>query len=386
MIQGSLKTMPLSDLVQWLAAAHKTGTLVVEGPNYTTRVIFRDGTIISSSSTDPRSYFGQFLLAYTQLTEEDLRRAFALQEKSRVRLRRNIYIKTLLGKILSDEGLLRESEIMRVLRIKSEETILNAFLWPDGSFRFLPDELPPEELIPIALEVQLVVNKGIQRSEEWRQIRAIIPSARATFRVQPERIPADLVLSALESRILLLLGQGKPIDEIMLELHLTEFAADRTVYDFFKQGFVELTNVLNESGSWLNAQAAYGSVENLIASGQKSYDIGQYEATIVATRQALREDPGADEARKLLEKSEREFSESFYTKLFDRGDVPHLNGSRDSLHGEFSAEEKFLLARINGVWDIDSLVKISPLKEVDTLAILKRLVDRNLVSMAHPGS
>ena len=44
-------------------------------------------------------------------------------------------------------------------------------------------------------------------------------------------------------------------------------------------------------------------------------------------------------------------------------------------------EEKFLIGRINGVWDVASLVKISPLKEVDTLAVVKKLLDRGLIGV-----
>ena len=48
-----------------------------------------------------------------------------------------------------------------------------------------------------------------------------------------------------------------------------------------------------------------------------------------------------------------------------------------------SPEETFLLARINGVWTIGGLVQISPLKEVDTLASIRKLQDRGLVAIRH---
>jgi len=159
-LSGSLNTMPLPDLLQWLDSAHKTGTLVLEGPDYSTTLYIKDGRVISSASKDPRSYFGQFLLAHTDLSEEDLRRGFDLQEKTRVYLGKNIYIKTMLGKILVEERILSEKDVRRVLRIKAEETIYPAFLWPHGSFRFLSDELPPEELVPLSLDVVEVLNRG----------------------------------------------------------------------------------------------------------------------------------------------------------------------------------------------------------------------------------
>src|SRR5262245_28152294 len=118
-LSGTLKTMPLSDLLQWVHTTRKTGTLMVEARDFVTRLYLKDGRIISSSSTDPRSYLGQFLLAHTSVTEDDLARAFERQEKTKVYLGKNIYVKTLLGKILLEEGVLSAEEVMRIVRIKT---------------------------------------------------------------------------------------------------------------------------------------------------------------------------------------------------------------------------------------------------------------------------
>ena len=53
-IAGNLKTMELSELLQWLSQAQKTGTLVCDNGQVEKRIFFRDGMIISSASTDPK--------------------------------------------------------------------------------------------------------------------------------------------------------------------------------------------------------------------------------------------------------------------------------------------------------------------------------------------
>ena len=45
--------MPLTDLLQWIGSARKTGTLAVRGARHTKRIYLKEGRIISSSSDDP---------------------------------------------------------------------------------------------------------------------------------------------------------------------------------------------------------------------------------------------------------------------------------------------------------------------------------------------
>src|SRR5678809_1530111 len=61
-LSGTLYTMPLTDLLQWLDSARKTGTLAVRGARHTKRIYLKEGRIISSSSDDPTEQLGQFLL------------------------------------------------------------------------------------------------------------------------------------------------------------------------------------------------------------------------------------------------------------------------------------------------------------------------------------
>ena len=57
-ITGNLKTMVLSELLQWLSLGLKSGTLLVEGRGIQKRIYFSEGRISSTSSSDPREYLG----------------------------------------------------------------------------------------------------------------------------------------------------------------------------------------------------------------------------------------------------------------------------------------------------------------------------------------
>ena len=55
-ITGNLKTMELSELLQWLSQSRKTGTLVIDNGKVEKRIFFEDGKVISAAASDPKEY------------------------------------------------------------------------------------------------------------------------------------------------------------------------------------------------------------------------------------------------------------------------------------------------------------------------------------------
>ncbi len=81
----------------------------------------------------------------------------------------------LLGKILSTIGAISEQDVHRMLRLKAEESIYDVFSWPEGDFRFLDQQLPTANMVPISIDVTGLVLEGMQRFDEWKRIREIDP-------------------------------------------------------------------------------------------------------------------------------------------------------------------------------------------------------------------
>src|SRR5450759_1770394 len=167
-ITGNLRTMQLSDLLQWLSMGQKTGTLLVHGSPGEKRIYFDQGRIISSSSTVEREYLGHFLVAHGYITEEELTRAMEVQEESKI----------LLGKILVMIGAISEEDLAVILRLKAAETIYDIFLWNEGAFAFVDGNLPQLPMVPISIDVTGLVMEGLRRFDEWSRIRTRIGSHR----------------------------------------------------------------------------------------------------------------------------------------------------------------------------------------------------------------
>ena len=77
---GTLETMNLAELLQWLANGQQTGTLIIDNGETVKKIYLRGGKILSSSSSDPKGLLGHYLVSKGVITEETLAKAIAVQE------------------------------------------------------------------------------------------------------------------------------------------------------------------------------------------------------------------------------------------------------------------------------------------------------------------
>ncbi|HYN43512.1 MAG TPA: DUF4388 domain-containing protein [Thermoanaerobaculia bacterium] len=229
-ITGNLRTMQLSELLQWLSMGQKTGTLAIRGGSGEKRVYFQNGRIISSSSTIEREYLGHFLVSYGYITEEELTKAMEVQEESKI----------LLGKILVMIGAIAEEDLVELIRIKACETIYDIFLWPEGAFHFIDGEIPQRPMIPIAIDVTGIVMEGLRRYDEWQRLKERIVSMRD--------IPSVVAQVAIESlgepqRIILRAIDGvRSLAEIAEATHNPDFPVAKLVFDLLESGHLDLSS------------------------------------------------------------------------------------------------------------------------------------------------
>lgn len=155
-IQGSLKTMPVPELLMWISSCQKTGTLEVASGDHTEQIAFDGGFLIYSASTDLEKTFGHILIARGMLSEAQHTQARQIREDQQIAL----------AKVLKDLHILPEDEIVRMLRKKAEAEIFTLFKSVKGEFRFLDDELPDIDLLPMRVDVARALLRITQQMDE----------------------------------------------------------------------------------------------------------------------------------------------------------------------------------------------------------------------------
>ena len=155
-IQGSLKTMPVPELLMWISQHEKTGTLEVATGNHLETIAFNGGTLIFSSSTNLARTFGHILISRGLLSEAQHAQARRIREDQRIAL----------AKVLKELQILPEDEIVRMLRKKAEAEIFDLFRSANGEFRFLDDQLPDLDLLPLRVDVAKALLHITQQLDE----------------------------------------------------------------------------------------------------------------------------------------------------------------------------------------------------------------------------
>jgi hypothetical protein len=363
-ITGNLKTMQLSELLQWLSLGLKTGTLLIEGHGVEKRIYFQNGRIYSSSSSDQREYLGHFLVSHGYITEEELKMAMEVQEESSI----------LLGKILVMINAISETDLLRLMRKKAEESIYDVFLWEEGDFEFVDGDLPDLKMVPLSLDVTGIIMEGLRRYDEWQRIRVAV----ADHSVVPQIVkPLNLeTLTEQEKLIVPYIDGQRSIEEIALQTHNAEFNVSRLVFE----GLRNETMAISEGRADARRVVAVGGgtvedeVDHFLQRGRarlKEDPQTAYRMFKVASDL----DPSDGRAAEAIREAEREIKSALQKDGVSGEKVPELAVPvSDLTERSFSPHEGFVLSRINGQWDVKSIMKISPIRELEVLMIFQKFL------------
>jgi tetratricopeptide (TPR) repeat protein len=357
--------MALPDVLQWIASGRKTGTLHVERRSVQKRIILREGNIFSSWSNDPRESLGQFLIRLRLVTEEQLFRALLGQEEKG----------RLLGSILVADGVLSEDDLRRALKAKAEETIYDLFLWPSGQFEFREGEFPENIHITFESLVTPVILEGIRRVDEWQRIRAVFPNLETTLRVNG---PPPAGTDPVEKQVLALAAAGKNLAEMSLELRRSEFEAAALVFDLYSRGLLAVGEVRAEN----SASDPVGAIQALLALAYQRLQEKRYEAALKAYEDVLAIDRLNQNAKKglIAAMEARQRERLVHAIAFDK--VPSLAVDFATLTKQnLDPHEGFVLSRVNGQWDVQSILKLCPMGEEEAMLIFARLLERKLIKL-----
>jgi hypothetical protein len=370
-LTGTLRTITFPDLLQLLSSGRKTGTLTLRNGEHVKQIFFKDGEIISSSSDDPAEYLGQFLLSQGRITEDQLKKALDIQARTGV----------LIGKILVMVGAVSEDDLNRMLTLKAEETIFGLFHWEEGTFSFEEGVLPAQQMITISLRVQDILLEGIKAYDDLQRIRKEFRSSRAILRRTAKPAPAEELADPLTRKVYERLDGKVSVPDLRLEYRCSELAICNALYALYQAGLVEVIG----AAAAAPAPTAAGSIQALVEKGEQLQREGQAGAAIDHFRRALSMFPSDPALRSRVERAESEFLEKAYRHLLPPHRIPVLRVKLEALVNEsLSPQEGFLVSRINGTWNLKSIISISPMREVDALRCMDRLRRSGIIELIDP--
>jgi uncharacterized protein DUF4388/tetratricopeptide repeat protein len=417
-VHGNLATMSLTEILQWLGNAGKTGTLSIERNKVVKRILVRDGRVIACASQEPADMLGHFLVSRGRISEETLRQALGLQESQR----------THLGRILVAMGALSEDDLRLLLEDKAQETIFGLFDWNDAEFRFAEGETADPNIFAVNMRVDDILLRGAQRWDEIQRFRTVFNDPGIVLRRTARMPPAEVFRNRMARRIFESINGERTVAEILLHAHGSEYLVTKFLFELHRAGVAEVAAVkpvdrestrppvatpateirspavpgpaaapvataprrravVEPVAPAVSAAAAAPSVvaEGDLEFARRLLNRGDFDSALEILDRAYKAQPGDESLRRLLAEAEASFVEKSYRHYLPPSKIVTLQRAAETLTAEqISPTEFFLLSRIDGTWDVKSIIQITPLREVDVLRTLKRMREKGLIELKDP--
>lgn len=364
--------MSVSDLLQFLAAARKSGTLKVARGAIVKEIILENGVIVGSRSNDPKELIGQVLLHYGKIGEDQLQAAMEIHRQSGDRL----------GNILSAQGIVSAADVVYALRMRTLDIIYDLFLWEEATFEFFEGEPLPSDVIRIQVEAQSVIMEGIYRIDEWSRYRAVIPSDRTFFELNPGWTKS-LDGSKEIREVLYHVEKRMTVAEICYNLHTSMFHASALLFDLIEKGVIAVAGeaAIPVAVETSPTRPSFSAAE-LVELARAEMQDGSLENALAKIRSVLELEPNNSDAQRLRQEAEALSVRQVYQDGLPPSAVPKLLKTVEQLEGEhLDPQEAFVLSRINGEWDIAAIISVCPFREADSLRMIKKLIDDGVVGV-----
>jgi hypothetical protein len=233
-LKGNLRDFTVTQLLNLINLARKTGTLIIEGPNETARVAFREGK-----------------LSFAQYGEEETGLAAILHRNKKIsqsqfgilRERTAQMTDKELGLLLINAGYLNQDDILNSLQTYFTDVVRRLFTWVEGFFRFeFEPNFPGDGKITVKIDLENLIIEGSRQLREWEQLQEEIPSLDMAlkFTDRPGTDLKNINLSIEEWRVVSYVNPKNTMNQIARTVKMNDLEIRRVVYSLLQAGLVEI--------------------------------------------------------------------------------------------------------------------------------------------------
>ncbi|MFZ5820249.1 MAG: DUF4388 domain-containing protein [Chloroflexota bacterium] len=229
-LRGNLRDFTITQLLNLVNLASKTGTLVVDGPNEQAYLSFRDGK-----------------LAFARIGQDDNRLATILHRANKLSVNQHRVLVERdgqmtdkeLGLLLINAGYVTQEDILLNLQQHFTDVVRRLYTWVEGFFRFEPEMLPPDDRISVRLDLENLIIEGSRQLREWEQLQDEIPSLEMALKFT-DRPLKNVNLSVEEWRVVSFINPKNTMQQIAQANKMNDLEVRRIVYGLLQAGLVEI--------------------------------------------------------------------------------------------------------------------------------------------------
>jgi len=232
-LKGNLRDFTITQLLNLINLARKTGTLFVEGPSQQMLVSFREGK-----------------LSYAQIGNRDNSLATILYRANKISAAQHRAIKQRannmgdkeLGLLLINASYINQQDILRSLQTHFVGVVNQLFTWAEGFFRFENDLKPPDDKISVRIGLENIIIEGSRRLQESERLQDELPNLDISlkFADRPGANIRNFNLSKEEWGVVAYINPKNTIKQIGRTTKMNDLEIRRVVYGLLQAGLVEL--------------------------------------------------------------------------------------------------------------------------------------------------
>jgi hypothetical protein len=225
--------LSITQLLNLIGLARKTGTLAFDTQEGQARLHFRNGHLIYATVNGQDIHLADILFQTGKITQEQaqaVRTVFSARSEKE------------LGALLVEMGYVSPDDILDGVRTFIRHNIHHLFTWSNGVYRFESNAPSISGRITTSVDLEQIVAEGNQHSYELERLHQAVPDLDVELRLVEQR-EADahgINLSGEEWRVVPLVGQpGNTIRQIAQRYGLNDTEIRRVVDGLLQAGLVE---------------------------------------------------------------------------------------------------------------------------------------------------
>ena len=362
-LRGVLSTMPAEDVLEWVAKKKLAAPITFERRGVVRSVVVEDGQVIWASSNRREEKLGVILVASGLVAERALADALEARAETGVPL----------GKVLLMSGLITELDLIEILATKIREAVTDVLTWTEGMFDVVPRNLTPATGVSAHLSIDVCLTVARRRTARATEIMAVLGTDDVSFYVPPSATPppnveGDVIDSA---KLWAMAGDRRTCAEIAAAFSGERYMAYDKLSRMVETGRLVVDRRVRERTN---------SAVELAAGARGRLRHGDRAGAFAMATQALHQDPSDAEVRKTFSQAERARVAEVAKALLVRHRIPRRVREPTAELG-LSADEIELANRVDGRWDLLSLVRGASIREAEALLAFAHLAELGVIEL-----